>query len=263
MVSGTPHGICKLCGIDGKRSASHIVPEFCYRYEEKVGGPRHGLALLVPKENTDSIQESRFQKGLREYLLCPRCERLINERYEQAFDLVWKEKVLSRAPYKCGQLLNLDNIDCHRTKLFILSVFWRASISGVFGQVMDLGAYSERLRRILLNDLPVGHDQYPFLGRLILDSRGEPFMGCVTQPASIRTDGVRGYSMCFAGCDWQVIMNDHHIPRSYEALTQVLRDGQLKLLTVHHSEVGFLRMMSSRLREEDPERESAKCASED
>ena len=247
-VGGNRDASCRLCQSQAKLCASHVVPEFCYSYDES-GKSRFALATLVPAAS-GAPRMMKVQKGYREYLLCPQCEQVLCA-HEARFSLLWR-RVLSQAPFTVGQAVEVHGADYHSTKMLLLSVFWRASVSLLFGQSISLGPYSEKLREILLDNRRVRQDQYPLLGVLILDSLGNPLNGCVTQPVLTRFGHVRAYAMHFGGCRWTLVMSDHFVPRELQPLQHVVgEDDRLLLVTQHHTEDRFLRMMGQRLRDGD------------
>jgi len=248
MVLGNKHGTCKLCLALADLCESHVVPEFCYSYEE-LGHSRHALEVLVPAKS-GRVKERKIQKGYREYLFCSDCEQRLCQ-YERIFAPFWEDNILQQSPFRIGQHVTVPNTPYHAVKLFLLSVFWRASLSGLFGRTIQLGPYSEKLRDILLNDRPVSQHQYPILGRLVLDNTGMPFHGCITQPVARRLEQSQGYSMCFGGCQWMILMSDHWVPRRLESMKQGLcENGDFHLITAHFSQIGFLRQMSQRMKRE-------------
>jgi len=243
-ILGTQFATCRLCGTHTKLCESHIVPEFCYSYE-KSGHKRFTLEWLVPAEG-GLPEERKIQKGYREYLLCLACEQAIN-KYEKVFWTFWRTKILSIPSFTPGEDVVIRGVDYHSIKLFILSVFWRASVSGLFGEAMSLGPYAEKLRLILFEDRAVDQTHYIMWGNLIVDDTGQLFHGLVTQPATRRFDKVQGYSMHFAGCEWTVVMSDHWVPRHLEPLQRALsEDGRLLLGTQHFKQNPILRQMSQR-----------------
>jgi len=64
--------ICKLCKKEAELRYSHILPEFLYSgvYDEL-----HRTLEITPDD------ERTIQKGIREYLLCQKCETKLS-RYE-------------------------------------------------------------------------------------------------------------------------------------------------------------------------------------
>jgi len=244
-ILGIQLAACRLCGTHTKLCESHIVPEFCYSYE-KSGHKRYALECLVPA--TGGLPKTRkIQKGYREYLLCLACEKAIN-KYEKVFWTFWKTKILSIPSFTPGKDFVIRGIDYHSIKLFILSVFWRASVAELFHETIPLGPYAEKLRLILFEDKPVDQTHYIMWGDLIVDDAGRLFHGLVTQPSERRIDNVRAYSMHFAGCEWTVVMSDHWVPRKLEPRQHVLSKypGLLSLGTQHFKQNPILRQMSRR-----------------
>jgi hypothetical protein len=245
-ILGSQLAACRLCGTHTKLCKSHIVPEFCYSYEQS-GHNRFALECLVSAGGGLPKTEI-IHKGYREYLLCLACEQAIN-KYEKVFWTFWKTKILSIPSFTPGQNVVIRGVDYHSIKLFILSVFWRASVAELFGQAMSLGPYAEKLRLILYEDSPVDQTHYIMWGDLIVDDAGRLCHGWVTQPWMVRFDTVRAYSMLFAGCKWTVVMSDHWVPRKLEPLQHVLsKDGRLFLDTQHFKQNPILRQMSQRLK---------------
>lgn len=248
MILGDKHGACRLCRSSAAPlRKSHIVPEFCYDYEYRSSG-RRALAVYLPVNGVH--QERNLRKGHREYLFCTKCEQILG-KHENAFAAFWKKNPQLEGPFSLSheQLVVLKGLDYHHTKLFLLSVLWRASLSEKLGQGMDLGPYSEKLRSIVLKDEKVRQDAYPIFGRVILDDEGYPFKGFVTDALCIRHGQARRYSMCFAGCEWNIFMSDHGVPKPFEALQHTLsEDGKLHLMATHHSKIPSVRQIAQRMR---------------
>ena len=240
MILGQKHNTCRLCLNESKLCASHVVPEFFYEYDDSEGS-RRALVLRIPEEGP--AQKKTIQKGHREYLLCAQCEQILN-KHERVFAPFWKSNI--RGPFQIGQGMVLKGMDYHSTKLLLISVFWRASLSEWFGQIVKLGPYSEKLRNILINNEPVKQNEYPLIARLLLNDDGTPFTG-VTQPYTQQFDLSQGYVMCFGGCEWTIIMSDQ-LPKRLQPLGQLIREnGDLHLCTAHVSQNPFLRKMGKKL----------------
>ena len=194
---------------------------------------------------------AKFQKGYREYLLCQQCEQAFCA-YERPFAAFWRDKVLSKAPFAVDQGFEVHGAEYHSTKMFLLSVFWRAAVSELFGQVVEFGPFAEKLRTILLENRRVPQSKYPLMGILILDDAGKPFHGCVTQPFKNRSDGLQEYAMQFGGCEWTLILSDEPLPKDIDLLQHVVgENGTIYLVTQHHSANRFLSMMGRRMRPDD------------
>lgn len=249
QIRGKQYANCRLCNESSKLRQSHIVSEFCYSYDE-TGPSRFALGVMVPA-GVGVPKMDKVQKGYREYLLCKGCEQRIRA-YETPFSTFWRDKVLAKAPFRFEEIVEIHGADYHSMKMFLLSVFWRVSVSELFGQTMKLGPYAEKLRSILLENKSVRQNHYPLMGTLILDDVGTPFHGLVSQPTMRRFEHSRAYSMHFCGCAWTLVMSDHWVPRKSDAFQQAVREsGKLLLRTRHHAQDPFLRMMSQRLRAND------------
>ena len=74
MILGDKHGTCRLCLSKAKLCASHIVPEFCYDYEQ-TGNARKAFEFEIPADGAAKLRT--IQKGHREYLLCLDCEQVL------------------------------------------------------------------------------------------------------------------------------------------------------------------------------------------
>ena len=245
MIEGDKFSACRLCGNVSSLCESHIVPEFFYDYQY-TGNSRKAIEIRVPVEEEKAIQERIFQKGYREYLLCKSCEALIC-RYEAPFALFWKEQVLPKAPFALGQLLRFK-VDYHLTKLLLLSIFWRSSISARFGQHMHLGPYSDKVRDILLKSRKPNQSQYPVLCVMNLQADGQPFTN-ITPPEPAKVEAKNAYTMHFGGCKWHIVMSDNWIPRSLRPLEQVLsEDGTLHIYTQHFMQDKGISFIASQLR---------------
>lgn len=228
MVAGDKHGVCRLClSSDKPLCRSHVVPEFCYEYEQQ-GDHRHAFAMHL--RDSGRLRKKTVQKGHREYLLCPECEQRLS-CHERIFAEYWKPKIKLAGPFTQDQHIILEGANYRAMKLFLLSVFWRCSISQTFGKGIRLGPYAEKLRTILLNDQFVPQQHYPVLCSIILDPDGNPFIGYVDNPYGIRIEAVRSYRMAFGGCMWTLVMSDHGVPKKLESLEHVLSEsGDLHLL---------------------------------
>lgn len=163
---------CALCLRDAILCDSHVIPEFVYKplYSEK----RRMVGLLA---TDDSLKRKYIQKGLREKLLCSKCEDLINTRYEQPSLSYWRKitavnkhphPTLSMSIVSGGdlgpsvKLLRFRGFNYTQFKLFLLSVLWRSSVSSLpeFWQV-KLGRHEESLRKMLLASDPGCQGKYP------------------------------------------------------------------------------------------------------
>jgi hypothetical protein len=245
VILGDKHGTCRLCLAKADLCESHIVPEFCYDYEQ-TGSKRQ--ALLLHSLDDGVFRRRVIQKGHREYLLCKECEQRICQQ-EHVFADIWKNSTELSGPLKPSQLVVVHSENYHRVKLFILSVFWRASLSKALGKAMQLGPYGERLRKILLEDEQVPQNQYPVLGKLILGPDGYPVRGLVTNPDRIKLGQATAYRMAFALCEWIMIMSDHWVPKPFDEMHKTLApNGDIYLVTQSYRDVPSVRVLAKAIR---------------
>lgn len=150
---------CKLCKTDTNLCNSHIIPEFFYlpMYAKK-------RKIFEIHSKIDKIYKTH-QKGLRECLLCERCETKLSD-YETNVSGVYK-KIAHNViiPLSYGKL-PFTNLDYKKFKICYLSILWRMSISSIdFCKNFKLdNENEEKLRNFILNDNPGDVNEYGFLG---------------------------------------------------------------------------------------------------
>ena len=198
-------GNCRLCGQRTKLCLSHIVPEFCYK---QLYDPKHQIKQLNLKKH-GVPKHILIKKGIREHLLCKHCEALIS-RYEGTFKTFWYD--CPGIPAKVDPGANgiiIDGLDYASTKLFHLSILWRASASR-WGRNVSLGPrYTQKIGQMLLTADPGPTEHFPILGTLLVDNKGNVFHGIITEPVRSRVEHSHVYFMCYAGCDWNFCVTDH------------------------------------------------------
>ncbi|WKN31349.1 hypothetical protein PZB74_20580 [Porifericola rhodea] len=136
MIIRTPNDDCLLCQKNkATKKNSHIASKFLGKSILGKTGPRKGYILDSSKPH---VKPRVFQDSPKEsYILCPDCEkylecletyvaenftkRLLNERFNKNFEYKMNEGGVEYAICK-----NLNN---KLFRLFIISLFWRGSIS--------------------------------------------------------------------------------------------------------------------------------------
>jgi hypothetical protein len=138
--------------------------------------------------SSDAGKRDRFaQKGLRERLLCDKCELHISKWEAYACRVIFDDeaKLLSRSE----KVLQLQGIDYPKFKLFLLSLLWLMSVAkGAFWKEVRLGPLEEKLRVCLLNSDPLASDNYPCLFCPVLID-GHFDVGWLMPPDKTRIDG--------------------------------------------------------------------------
>lgn len=212
---------CALCLIDKDLRDSHIIPEFMYQslYDEI-----HRFHVL---SNDASERNQKFQKGLREKLLCGDCEQYLG-RYERYVSLlVGGELDLEYEAH--GRLAVVRKVDYKALRMFQLSILWRAGASTLpFFSQITLGPHQERLRLLLRSDKQGIPWQYGCLMFALLHE-DQIQKDLIVQPTSTKVDNVFGYRFVFGGFVWVYMVGSH---RSTKHLETASLDpaGELRIL---------------------------------
>jgi len=187
-------GICKLCLKESLLCKSHIIPERVYKpmYNEK-----HKFLKLHP-DHPYKFKGSKL-KGYYEPLLCRDCEDHIKKYEDYGKDIFFplnKEKYIITSN---GDSYQFDNLDYKKTKLFVLSILWRMSISSleIFNDV-DLGLSEERLRQIILYEKTLNFKDYPVL-LVIPTVAGEIMQGWIMEPDVLFKNNIPVYRLLIGG----------------------------------------------------------------
>lgn len=198
-------GICRLCQEPRALARSHIVPEFMHSdlYDDK-----HRASVLRPLDGKKWL----LQKGRREPLLCTECEQLLNDRFEKPFLNQWRDGPLRPDAVLPGRVHVVQDVDYPRTKLFLLSVLWRAGVSTLseFAGV-KLGPHEEVVRQMLLAEDPGSVTKYPIVGEFAVDEKGD-LLSFVSSPIPYRIFGHHAYVFGIGGCEWTYFVSGHAVP---------------------------------------------------
>jgi len=154
---------CKLCDKENKLIKAHIIPEFFYKNlkiylpDKKGQGRLHGY---LKKNGILSFLKKGIPKGLYDTeILCKNCDSIILKKFDDfgkeiLFDknLIKKQDISFDNKLKVS-ILKEDNIDTFKFKLFIASIFWRASISqkGFCSAVNIEKKVELQIKKLLLN----------------------------------------------------------------------------------------------------------------
>jgi len=190
---------CALCQREAPLVRSHIVPEFLYKphYDEKH------RTLLFDKRDAPYTM---VQKGVRERLLCEECEARL-QVHEDYFARFWFKRNPMPTAVVAPEVF-LSGIDYAQFKLFLLSIVWRASVSGT-SREMSLGPHEERMRSMLMSADPGPADLYPIYAGVIVDEEGRPWDGAMLAPLRIRIKAHWACRMVFGSVVWTVLTSSH------------------------------------------------------
>lgn len=214
-------GNCRLCGTHKPLRNSHIIPEFIYQpmYDEK-----HRFFELHKRR---ALGAKRFQKGLRERILCDDCEHLLSrwEKYA-AHVMSGKSSVTLRPSH---ERVWISGIDYTQFKLFLLSILWRASVtSQEFFKLVSLGYHENIIKNMLLEERPGRPEEY---GCILIFNRlqGEDITDTMFNPEPLRWMGRRFSKLYFAGACW-CFYCDSQFPTKHLRRLFLQEDGTLMAL---------------------------------
>jgi hypothetical protein len=208
-------GVCRLCLKQTALRNSHILPEFFYLglYDE----------LHRAVNVSSSTNEKFIQKGLREYLLCQKCETKFS-KYEG-----YASKLLQRIPkfYKdpSGNFIYSDQVDYKKFKLFQLSLLWRAGVSENFVQV-NLGKHEEKIRYMLDEEIPGRFFDYGCW--LVMYPNPKKINRIIWSPATVKLDGHNGYKFMTGNLLWYFFVTSHSPKVEFQSLF-LQESGLLKI----------------------------------
>ncbi len=234
--------VCALCKQDSTLRNSHILPEWVYKplYGEK----RRLEVLSIAPSGRNELK----QKGLREKLLCDRCEQKISvwEGYARSVF------VAPKAPLdveRKGHMLRIGGLDYSSLKLFELSILWRAGVSRLpfFTKVQLGGRHEEALRLRLLNSDPGNPADYgAVMFGLKIGDRSE-VLHVIAEPQVLRNNGIRTYKFIFCGFLWLFHVSSDVLPTTLNAC--FLQENGTRVIMVQDAlEMQNLRAYSEELR---------------
>jgi len=223
--------VCALCRRLDSLQNSHIIPEFFYKplYDE---AHRFRWASLDP-----TYQNKLEQKGLREKLLCKKCESAISKYETYVSRLFNGDKIIPSVRNK--NAVFLSRIDYTKFKLFLLSVLWRAGVSRLtFFKQVALGLHEEALREMLINGDPGPSAKYAcIIDGVIYDDI--PQFGLIIEPSFTRFEGHGCYRFLFGGFGWVFFVSSHSLPP--EVTRRVLNEeGKMIIVLRDRSELTYL-----------------------
>lgn len=189
---------------------SHILPEFVYKpiYDENHKG------YLINPLSPDARSPRKFQKGLREKMLCRDCEQFLNDAYEKPFKELWFDRRLLK-PLETSNHRFLQCGEYARFKLFHLSVLLRAELAtrGEFREVSLGERHRARLLEMVRNQDAGAVHEYPIVCPAIRrPDDGRIWWDLVSSPNHCRVYGMRAYQFTFGGCGWMYFVSSHREP---------------------------------------------------
>jgi hypothetical protein len=192
---------CKLCGKNNNLIKSHIIPEFFFK-------PAYDKLHRINIFSTNIKERNRYiQKGVREPLLCKKCEQLISPWEKYVREVFYGGVGIDIAFYENKILLS--NINYNEFKLFSLSFIWRASVaSDKFFSYINLGPHEEKVKRMILDQDPGKPHEYGCI-IILLTLSNRVFDDFILQPDQLPVDGQNCIRFTLGGCLWLFNVSSH------------------------------------------------------
>lgn len=222
---GNKLGRCKLClqekELIGK---SHIIPDFMYR-DGGIYHQNHTIKKIDFKSSWKGKISFRGKQHSGEYdenILCLECDGNRIGTLE-----LYAKKIFFKGPnhYQWEeQSVKFLDIDYQKMKLFFLSIFWRASISKrpFFREISPSEEVIEDLRKMILENNPMGDDDYPIYFILDFNKTSRQYIG---QP--IKTINNDGYFFPMIGILAYFSLDKRNIPTFMQECI-ISSKGQMK-----------------------------------
>lgn len=231
---------CALCTQPKPLRQSHIVPEFMY---QQMYDRKHRFLALG---TIASDRAMRYQKGLREDLLCGQCEGLFS-RFEGYAAQVFYGKGAPSTRVE-GSMLILQGLEYDKMKLFLLSLLWRFGVTKlrVFRGAL-LGAHTDTLRQMLLRQDPGDPLDYPCLLTAVM-WQGKHIGDFIVPPCLAKMDGHHIWSFVVAGIVMTFFVSSHK-PNDLPGEAFLTKGGSLVVMRKEITEIEFLHRFASEVAE--------------
>ena len=238
---------CRICLKQGNSCNSHIVPEFFYEqmnlYDEK-----HRFNVLSTEPDKHRSTE---QKGIRERLLCKKCEGTFSAWEDHARRVLYGGE--------CIEITTNDpkgiecTVDYAKFKLFQLSILWRVGISSRAGfSSVELGSHEGVLRKMLLDETPGNTEAY---GCVILYSTKHTDItsNTIHCMGMSNVDGVDCIRLLLGGFFWLFFLSEIALdPRQKELFLQ--DTGHLRILKTDKDPNQYIESLALDLYRSNPDR---------
>lgn len=202
---------CRLCNISTDFGKSHIIPESFFLHN------RAGDEKPVIASNSDIFHPKIRPIG--EYdkkILCKGCEKVFNPWDDYGKRLLLDYFNNYHEIRENNEILGyrIDSYDYKKLKLFLISILWRAGISGQsFFQKILLGPHENILREMICNNNPGKCDDYAIqIFRFSEISYTVPIL----MPLEIRTSyGFRYYRIYLGSYFVDIKVDKRSTPKKY------------------------------------------------
>lgn len=148
-------GKCRLCSQKAKLCNSHVIPEFFYK-QMQLYDSKHRFNIISTESGS---LPPAAQKGIRERLLCKKCETKFSRWEAHARGVLYGGEGIDITTndakgFEC-------TVDYKKFKLFQLSILWRVGVSthAAFSSI-SLRDHENFLRIMLLEETPGNTEAY-------------------------------------------------------------------------------------------------------
>jgi hypothetical protein len=133
--------------------------------------------LLVDLKNNNK-ERPHYSGIFEKHILCGACEnKLLGELDQYAYNFLFKDSKIKMNKKRTEdglRMIEIENINYTKYKLFLLSIVWRSHISKhSFFKGFDIGAHSEALRKMILFNSPGPDTDYKISVMGIKDASDE------------------------------------------------------------------------------------------
>lgn len=215
---------CALCLENTNLVKSHIYPEFQYK-------PLYDKAHKYFQFSTDPLKRvKKKSKGIYEYLLCSKCEKIIGAYEDHASKVMFGDKRFKIEIKKSEVGFTVLNVDYRLFKLFQISLLWRtaASIRPEIPNI-NLGKHYDIMRLMLLKGNPGKPLMY---GTMIyfIHNLPEDSIGLIVMPEKIKgkIEGHTAYRAIFNGFPWVWLVSSHSFQHT-EPMVFLNEKGELPI----------------------------------
>jgi len=212
---------CRLCKKDKKLIKAHIFPAFFYKNFQLYSPDMKGqgrVHKLVISGNHIHYSKKGLPEGLYDpNILCKECDNYFNEEFENYANKILFCNSNSKNPYQTEigpELVTFSNIDYTKFKLFMLSIFWRASISDKSPDIKLCSNDEEILRSMFINRDAKEEDEYGVLLFYLNDP--EITSKIITDIKPIKTENNICFSFIAGGFIFYFYPNKFQIPSCHK-----------------------------------------------
>jgi len=178
------------------------------------------------------------QQGLRELLLCEKCEAQLSRYEKYVRELLYGGVELWSEESRMGGLIY--PIDYDRLKLFALSLLLRMSLSQhEFFREVKLHDHEQRLREMILSETPGRDNEYPFFVIGLIGDDGAAMDDFIMSPDTVQAFGVHVLRLAMGGFAWAFVLSEEMKETPFWPL--VVKKGEKLLLPrLHYRQMEML-----------------------